>query len=347
MKKNLVMGMILMFVAGIVAQGGVFDFLFKNKKQETLTVYAGMMEDYALKATKQFEKETGIKTNMVRMSGGEILARIRAEKENPIADVWFGGGALTFIEADQENLLTHYLSPMRKEIISNFKDKNGAWTGIYSGYLGIEGNKKWLAEKGLELPQTWDDLLKPEFKNNIVIAHPGSSSTAYNFVATIIQLKGEEKGMEYLKKFNQQVRQYTKSGSAPGRMVGLGEAPIAIGFLHDGIRYQKEGYKDLIFTTPKEGTGYEIGAVGIVKNSPNQAAAKKFVDWALSKQAQEIGQTVGSYQFLTNKNATPPKEALQLKRAKLIDYDIQWAGANRKRLIDKFSRETRTTIPTK
>jgi iron(III) transport system substrate-binding protein len=335
------------WMKGIILSLLILTLAACGKKEETLTVYAGMMEDHALEAVKLFEKETGIKTNMVRMSGGEILARIRAEKANPIADVWYGGGALTFIAANEEGLLEHYKSPVRSEIKDNFKDAEGAWTGIYSGYLGIEGNQKWLEENNVELPKTWDDLLKPEFKNNIVVAHPGSSSTAYNFLATIIQIKGEEEGMKYLQKFNEQVRQYTKSGSAPGRMVGLGEAPIALGFLHDGIRYIKEGYKDIVFTTPADGTGYEIGAVGIIKNGPNTEAAKKFVDWALSKQAQELGQEVGSFQFLTNKNATPPKEAEVLKSAKLIDYQIKWAGENRKRLINEFSSVTRTIAPTK
>lgn len=316
------------------------------KKDLKLTVYAGLMEDHALMAVKEFEKATGVKTEMVRMSGGEIFARIKAEKENPSASVWYGGGALTFINADNEGLLEHYVSPEAANIPDQFKDANGAWTGIYSGYLGIEGNKQWLEENGLELPKTWDDLLKPEFKGNIVIAHPGSSSTAYNFLATIVQLKGEEEGFKYLQKFNEQVRQYTKSGSAPGRMAGMGEAPIAIGFLHDAIKYQEEGYKDLIFTTAEEGTGYEIGAVGIIKGGPDQEAAKMFVDWALSKEAQELGKTVGSYQFLTNKNANPPEQAMTLKDTALIDYDFVWAGDHRGEFLEKFMELTKTTPPT-
>lgn len=315
-------------------------------KDLKLTVYAGLMEDHALMAVKEFEEATGVKTEMVRMSGGEIFARIKAEKDNPSASVWYGGGALTFIAADNEGLLEHYKSPVADEIAPQFKDEDGAWTGIYSGYLGIEGNQKWLDENGLELPQTWDDLLKPEFTGNIVIAHPGSSSTAYNFLATIVQLKGEEAGFEYLQKFNEQVRQYTKSGSAPGRMAGMGEAPIAIGFLHDAIKYQEEGFKDLVFTAAEEGTGYEIGAVAIIKDGPDQEAAKMFVDWCLSKEAQELGKTVGSFQFLTNSEATPPEQAIVLKDTKLIDYDFVWAGDMREEFLEKFMELTKTTPPT-
>ena len=148
-------------------------------------------------------------------------------------------------------------------------------------------------------------------------------------------------------KFNEQVLQYTKSGSAPGRMAGTGEAPIAIGFLHDAIKYQEEGYKDLVFTAAEEGTGYEIGAVAIIKNAPDQEAAKMFVDWSLSKEAQEIGRTVGSFQFLTNSKATPPEQAITLKDTELIDYDFTWAADHRAEFLEKFMELTKTTPPTK
>ncbi len=349
MKKILSLILTLVLVLSLVSCGSGEKSGEKGgeKKDLKLTIYAGMQEDHANLAAKEFEKATGVKTEMIRMSGGEIFARIKAEKDNPSASVWYGGGALTFMAADKEGLLEDYVSPEAANIPDRFKEKDGAWTGIYSGYLGIEGNKKWLDEHNLELPTTWDDLLKPEFKGNIAIAHPGSSSTAYNFLATIVQLKGEEEGFKYLQKFNEQVRQYTKSGSAPGRMAGLGEVPVAIGFLHDAIKYQEEGYEDLIFTAPSDGTGYEIGAVAIIKNGPDQEAAKMFVDWALSKKAQELGKTVGSFQFLTNKDAEPPKQAMTLKDTKLIDYDFQWAADNREQFLQKFIELTKTEPPTK
>lgn len=347
MKKVLAIMLVVVLSFSIVACSQQSqDTGEEGQEEQKLVVYAGLMEDHALLAVQEFEKETGIETEMVRMSGGEIYSRIKAEKDNPSASVWYGGGALTFMAADNEGLLEHYVSPAAENIPGNFKDEDGAWTGIYSGYLGIEANKVWLEENNVEMPTTFDDLLKPEFKGNIVIAHPASSSTAYNFLATILQLKGEEEGFEYLQKFNEQVRQYTKSGSAPGRMAGMGEAPIAIGFIHDAIKYQEEGYTDLIFTAPEEGTGYEIGAAAIINDAPNQEAAKKFIDWALSKEAQELGKTVGSFQFLTNKNAEPPEQALSIKDTKLINYDFKWAADNRSTFLEKFMELTKTTPPT-
>ncbi|SCZ01814.1 ABC transporter substrate-binding protein [Alkaliphilus peptidifermentans] len=315
-------------------------------KDLKLTIYAGLMEDHAMMAVKEFEKATGVKTNFVRMSSGETLARIRAEKDNMSASIWYGGPVDAYIAAIEEGLLVPYKSPNAEKFPDKYKDSEGYWTGIYSGYLGFVLDKEWFEEKKYDIPTSWEDLLKPEFKGQIVTAHPGSSGTAYTMLATTIQLKGEDEGFDYLQKLNGQIRQYTKSGTAPGRMVGLKEIPIGITFLHDAIKYRKEGFKDIVISAPIEGTGYEIGGVAILANGPDQEAAKLFVDWALTKEAQELGSVVDSFQFLTNPDAVPPQEAMELKDTKLIDYDFDWAGKNRADLIEKFNNVTKTSPPT-
>ncbi|MDR1832747.1 MAG: ABC transporter substrate-binding protein [Fusobacteriaceae bacterium] len=321
------------------------SLLGAEKETKHLLIYAGLMEDYAIKATKEFEKETGIKTEFVRMSSGETLTRIAAEKDNMTASVWYGGPVDAFIQANEQGLLEPYVSPNAKDVPDQFKDKSGIWTGIYVGYLGFVGNKTLLKEIGVDMPQSWADLLNPKLKGELVTAHPGSSGTAFTMLATIIQLKGEKEGLEYMQKLNAQIRQYTKSGTAPGRMVGMGETALGITFLHDAIKYQKEGMEDIIISAPSEGTGYEIGGVAILKNGPDQASAKKFVDWVLTAKTQELGQTVGSFQFLTVKGAKNPPEAKPIEGTKLIDYDFQWAGKNRKELLDKFSAATKAPLP--
>ena len=80
-------------------------FAAGEKETGHLLIYAGLMEDHAIAAVKEFEKETGIKTEFVRMSSGETLARIRAEKDNMTASVWFGGPIDAFVAANEENLI--------------------------------------------------------------------------------------------------------------------------------------------------------------------------------------------------------------------------------------------------
>lgn len=311
-----------------------------RKLDGKLTVYIGFQEDHAIKAIELFTKETGIKAEMIRLSAGEILAKVRAEKDNPQAGVWYGGPADTFVQAASEGLLEPYVSPASSVIDAKYKDPNGNWTGIYVGAVGIASNKEFLQKKGIEAPDSWADLLDPKLKGEIVMASPASSGTAYTTIYSILKTHGdEEKGFEYLKKLHTQIQQYTTSGSAPGRMVGMGEAGVGILFAHDIIKYQVEGFDNLVLTFPEEGTGYETGAVAIIKNSKDQELAQAFIDWSLGVSAQELGKTVGSFQNLTNPNAVGPEQGVDLSKLKLIDYNVADAGAQRQRLIDKWSSE--------
>ncbi len=303
-----------------------------------LVMYWGALDDWMAKDIKEFEKDTGIKVEAVRMSSGETIGRLKAEKNNPKASIWFGGPADGQIQAKADGLLEKYVSPNAAKIPDQFKDKDGYWTGVYVGYLGFASNDKLLKEKGVAAPKSWQDLLKPEFKGQVVSANPGSSGTAYTMLATIVQMMGEEKGLAYMKALNGQMKNYQKSGTAPARMAGQGECMVGISFLHDAIKYREEGMKDLVLTAPSEGTGYEIGAVSLVKGGPDLENAKKFIDWCLTKKAQEIGQTVGSYQFLTNPEAKPPKQAAELNGTKLIKYDFPWAGAHRSKLVEAWNK---------
>ncbi len=306
--------------------------------EKEVTVYMGVVEEAAKVIAAEFEKDTGIKVKFVRMSGGETLSRIRAEKNNPQASVWYGGSADSYIMAKKEGLLEAYKSPAAEKIAANFKDPEGYWTGIYQGYLGFILDGRYFKENNLQPPKSWDDLLKPEFTGQIVVGNPGTASTGYVLISAIVQSMGEEKGMDYLVKLDKQVKQYTKAGAAPARSAALGEAAIGITYLHNGIRLIKEGNTNVELSLPEEGTAYELGAVAILKGAPQKGAAKKFVDWALSKKAQELGQKNNSYQFLTNPDANPPAEAMKFKNAKLINYDFQWSGDNRARLLEEWNK---------
>lgn len=329
---TVLLGTSLALVAGC---GGSADKTADSEKE--VVVYMGVVEQSAKVIAEEFEKDTGIKVKFVRMSGGETLSRIRAEKNNPQASVWYGGSADSYIMAKKEGLLEAYKSPNAEKIPAHFKDPDGYWTGVYQGYLGFILDKRYFEEHHLTPPTSWDDLLKPEFTGQIVMGNPGSASTGYVIVSALVQKLGEEKGMEYLAKLNKQIKQYTKAGAAPARSAALGEAAIGITYLHNGIRLIKEGNTNVELSIPEDGTAYELGAVAIIKNAPQPKAAKKFVDWVLTKKAQELGQKNKSYQFLTNPEANPPAEAMKFKDAKLINYNFEWSGENRARLLEEWN----------
>jgi iron(III) transport system substrate-binding protein len=280
-----------------------------------------------------------ITVNFVRMSSGESLTRLRNEVDNPQFDIWWGGPIDSFIAAEAEGLLEAYDSPNYDAIKDPdlMLDPGHHWAGVYVGSLGFATNTEFLAENpGLEPPTSWDDLLKPEFAGQLMVAHPSSSGTSYTALCTVLQIRGEEAGWEYLSAYASQVNQFTKSGSAPARFVGQGEAAVGIVFSHDIVAQIQAG-APLVLTFPAEGTGYEIGGMGIIKGAAHLDAAQKWFDWALEPATQELGPKYEAFQAPTVTGAEPSMP--ELLEVTLIDYDFQYCGENKSDFVDKFTND--------
>jgi len=311
------------------------------KGSGSLTILGTPQEEYIQGITKAFEAECGIKTTYVRLSSGEALAKLRADKASPQFSVWWGGPADGYIAANIEGLLESYKPKNFDKIPANYKDPNGVWTGIYVGALGVALNTKVLKDKNLAEPTSWADLAKPAYKGQISIAHPASSGTSYTFVATQAFLNNKDltKTFDYLKAFHQNVLQYQKTGAAPARQTGQGEVAIGVVFSHDIVAAIEEGFKDLKIMFPSEGTGYEIGGMALLKGAPDSVAGKTFMDWAITVKAQEMGPQFKAYQLPTHPDAKVSDKSVKLSSVKTVVYDFQWAGDNKKTIVDRFSNE--------
>ncbi len=312
-----------------------------------LVVYCSATNAFCEEETKAFGEKYDVQTSFIRNGSGSTLAKVEAEKRNPQADVWYGGTLDPQSQAGEMDLLQPYVSPELANIMPQFRDpakrKGNYSSAVYIGILGFGVNTERLKEKNLPVPQCWKDLINPIYKGEIQIADPQSSGTAYTALATFSQLWGEDQAFDYLKKLNANVSQYTKSGIAPARNAARGESAIGIGFLHD-YSQEKENGAPLQLVSPCEGTGYEVGGVSILKNARNLENAKLFVDWALSKEAQELSWKKGqSYQILTNTKAEASPLSLKLEELKLINYDMDKYGAEdvRKALITKWVNEVK------
>ncbi|MGW4499086.1 ABC transporter substrate-binding protein [Micromonospora sp. NPDC004336] len=304
-------------------------------------VACGATEDWCAATTRRFSATTGLKADFVRLSSGEALARIKAGKGNAEFDVWYGGPADGYSAASAEGLLEPYVSPNAAAIPAKYKDPSGAWTGVYVGALGFCSNEKVLAEKGVPVPQSWADLLNPKLAKEVGIAHPSTSGTAYTALWTQVQLAGgdQARALEFMRKLHPNVLQYTKSGSAPAQMTARGEVAVGIIFSHDCVATIEAGFPDLKVTFPAEGSGYETGGVALVKGAKNPVSGKKFVDWALTTEAQEVGPTVKSYQFPTHPEAKVSEKVVKLDAIKLVDYDAVAAGEAKTALNKRFDAE--------
>ncbi len=309
--------------------------------QNTLSVYTTLEEPLAKAVLEKFEAETGIKSSFVRLSGGEAIARMEAEAANPQASIWLGGVGLDHITAKDKGLTTPYKSRYAGKTAAEFKDKDGYWIGLYVGPLTFVTNTKRAAELGLTPPKSWADLLKPEYKGQIRMANPNTSGTAYNVITTLRYVyKGdEEKVFDYMKKLDANIDQYTRSGSAPGKSVAIGEIPIAIGYAHDQVKLKVEG-APVVINAPSEGTGYELASMSLIKGGKDAVNAKKLYDWVLSsKSAQDL--FVKWYLVLVASGAPSHPDALSIKQIKTVKQDLLWDGDkdNRARLLKRWTDE--------
>ena len=314
--------------------------------QGSLVVYCAVQEEWCRPMVAAFERKTGVKVAMTRKSSGEIYAQVKAESANPRGDMWWGGTGDPHLQAAEEGLTVEYKSPMLKELhpwaVKQAEQAKFRTVGVYAGVLGFGYNTEILAKKKLPEPKCWSDLLSEKYKDDVQVADPNSSGTAYTLLATIVQLQGEDKGFDYLKRLHKNINQYTKSGAAPAKAAATGETLIGITFLHDLVTMAVQG-GPLKTVAPCEGTGYEVGSMSIIKGGKNQKEAKAWYDWALTAEAQAIGAEAKSFQMPSNKSAKIPPQAPRLEQIKVIDYDFAKYGssAERKRLLSKWDKEVK------
>ena len=311
---------------------GMDELIAAAKAEGELVVYGSCEEEYLAAACQHFEELFGIKTTYQRLSTGEVQAKIEEENGNPSADVWFGGTTDPYNVCAAEGLLESYQAENASHITKpQYKNADGYWYGIYTGILGFMVNTDELERMGLEAPQDWADLLKPEYKGLVWLSNYNTAGTAKLVINTMIQKYGHDEGIQYLVDLDKNIEVYTKSGSGPSKNVGTGECVIGIGFLHDGItQIVDNGYENIQLIIPSTGTSFEIGATAIFKGAAHSNAAKLWIEYALSPECVELAAKNGSYQFLVIDNAEQPSQASEfgLDPNNVMEYDFEDAKAN-------------------
>ncbi|WP_428671176.1 ABC transporter substrate-binding protein [Roseibium sp.] len=311
---------------------------------QDLNVLCGVDKDWCLTMEAAFEQTTGLDVAMARRSTGEILEQIRDEKDDPQVDVWWGGTGDTHLQAAAEGLLEPYRPAHTGDALpwaQNFYQLSGGTaSGVYAGALGFAYNSSVLTGNGLKAPSCWKDLTDPRYLGLVQLANPNSSGTAYTFLATLVQLLGEDEAIRYLAALAHNISHFTTSGAAPVKAAARGETGIGISFIHDAVTQQQAG-APLVIVAPCEGTGYEIGAVSIVKGAKHLQAARRFVNYSMSPEGQATGAASGQNQIPSNARAALPPAAPDISLIRMVDYDFATFGSpeQRRRLLDRFDKE--------
>ncbi|PYM61798.1 MAG: iron ABC transporter substrate-binding protein [Candidatus Rokuibacteriota bacterium] len=290
---------------------------------------------------REFSKATGIQTEFVRLSSGAGLARLRAEKDAPAFDVWFGGSGDSQWVAQAEGV-TEFVRPkawgeLRPQLTQAV---DGHYIPLYSGLHGFGVNDKLLKEKNLPAPETWKELGDPKYRGLIAMPNPNTSGTGYVMMTTIVQIYGENPGFDLIKAIHANVAQYTRSGGDPSLLAGRGEVAIGVSFANDVVERVRKGFP-IRFVAPKDGTGYEIGALALVKGAQNRASALRLIDWALEPENQKLGPQNGEVSVPSHARATVDPDVPKFDDAKVIAYDFGKYGtpAVRDALIKRWTEQ--------
>jgi iron(III) transport system substrate-binding protein len=312
--------------------------------QQQVVVNCEYELEVCLAVKTKFEAATpGVAVLMQRKTDGESMAQIRAEAGNPRSDVLYASDTATARQLANDGLLEPYKSPKLAELhpwaVKSAELNKYYQMPLYTGVIGFGYNTELLAKRNLPVPKCWADLANPVYKGEVQMADPSTSGTAFTTVSTILQLMGEEPGWAFLEKLHKNINQYTRSGTAGIKAAARGETAIGVAFLHDAVAQGVDGFP-VKAVAPCEGTGFEVAIVSIIKDARNIDNAKKWVDWVLSPEGQNVALTVGKYQQPSNRNSQVHRLAPRPDEVKLMDYDLyRYASVEaRTKLLARFEK---------
>ena len=295
--------------------------------QKILVVYSPAQPELNNLVAREFEKKYGIKVQMVTAGTGELIARIKAEANNPQADVMFTGGVDSV--ASIKDLLEEYVTvndPYLRD-----KSKDHPWyTALYLHPMLIIYNTE-LVKPG-EV-KGWRDLLNPKWKGKVLMPDPRRSGSAFGELMIMLGAFGKyDLGWDYVKRLVQNLVIVPKS-SLTYKYVVNGEYPLGLTHEHNIYRYKSGGAPvDAIY--PVEGTALRPDAVYIIKGAKHLEEAKLFVDFVTSKEMQ---QKFAEMDFRPNRiDVEPPEGFPPADMIKTVDYDPFWGAINRQNILKRW-----------
>jgi iron(III) transport system substrate-binding protein len=307
--------------------------LFAGGKAEgaaakNVVLYTAHEQDIVDAMVPMFEADTGIKVDYVKMGSGDIIQRVKAEAGNPQGDViWSIGGEQ--LEANPD-LLAAYTPKEWDKIEPVFKVGTNwlPYTGIVMVFI-VNTDK---VPSNLT-PQKWTDLADPRLKGLISSARADKSGSSYMQLATVLNIY-KDRGWDVYKSILQNFV-LSGSSSAVPRFVNDGEAYVGITLEDNAYRYvQGGGPVKIVY--PADGTTAAPDGIALIKGAPHQANAKAFIDWALSKKAQDFLVEKMGRRPVRVDGAVPPGLP-PLSQIKTVPYSFSWSAENKEAFLKQWS----------
>jgi iron(III) transport system substrate-binding protein len=335
--KKLGLSMVCVWVALFLLMGTV-------SAKDRVIVYTSLENEEIVEYLNLAKKElSDLDIQAIRLSTGELGARMLAERDNPQADCIWGWAVTNTSEFVPKGMLVPYKPKGWDKIPDNFKDPKGYWTAIDLYAAAFVGNTKVLEKDGLSMAKSWNDLLKPDYKGKLIMPNPASSGTGFLQVASLLVMLDPDyktkpvdknKAWDFLKKLDKNMGQYIKSGSKPAKLTAAGEYAIGCSFAFVYSSLKKKGFP-VVMALPEEGAGFELEVNSLLKGAKHEKAAKKFLDWAISKSAMK---EYAKFKLgVAYPGISGPKGLPSLDTIKLAPMDFPWQSENRAKILEVWT----------
>ncbi|MBD7915380.1 extracellular solute-binding protein [Clostridium sp. Sa3CUN1] len=257
-----------------------------EKLEEKVVIYSTHPENLLEFVATKFEEETGVEVEFINLKG-ELADRVKAEKENPQADIMYGAASSVFLELKKDDLFESFEPTWANDLDPMFKDKDGTWYGTIQTPVMLCYNTEMLTED--TAPKDWSDLTKEEYKDLLVFRNGLSSSAKAMYASLLYGFDKENKlddGFEFMKALDKNTKKYFNSESLQFQAIGRKEAAITFAPLSSIISNRDENNIPLEIVDAESGSLIITDGIAVIKNAPHKNAAEAFLEFAGSPEIQ-------------------------------------------------------------
>jgi iron(III) transport system substrate-binding protein len=264
----------------LVACGG-------GPKRQPVVVYSPHGKDLLSALETAYEAaHPDVDVRWLDMGSQEVYDRVRSEKVNPQVDVWFGGPDTIFARGRNEGLVDGWL-PSWAEKVAPAARRDG-FVGAYRTLPVLVWNREVVADG--DAPKDWEDLLDPKFRDRLLLRDPlasGTLRTVWGMVlARSVAATGTtDAGFDWLRRLDAQTKEYTANPAILFEKLVRREGAVTIWELSDILLQQQRGVP-MAYGLATSGTPVINDAVALVKGAPHADAAKAYIEWLGSDEAQ-------------------------------------------------------------
>ncbi len=298
--------------------------------REVLTIYSPHGREMLQAFEKRYEAlHPEVDVQAVDMGSQEVLDRLRSEKANPQADVWWGAPAAMFADAAGDSLLARFVPTWAGALPADAKDPAGFWHGTYLTPEVIAYNTT--AVPADQAPKDWDEVLDPRWKGKVVIRNPMESGTMRTIFAMMVyrsvRTTGDTaQGFEWLRRLDAQTKEYVLNPTILYQKLARQEGLITLWDMPDIEALKEKGTYPIDYVFPSSGTPLLVDAVAVVRGAKNPTRAQEFVEWVGGTGAiLEAARSEHRLPARTDVPADSLPEGLRKAREQIVPEPIDWA----------------------